>query len=210
MLPSVAVGQLRVEQAIALSAEPPIPRCLHNPYSGYWPGHSSATGLAGTGDSSKRDWEEWVLWRGWFDTVPFDRLRAGFPRTPDRLTTNGGASVWELRGRWAGLRRRPYKDWARRWWVVWFDWVPIRQAQGGHFDRLRAGSPRTVGWADGRDCAEDGRVSDAAPTQERTRTAQIRSAHAERLSRRNVGGGGCLYWRGEGRGAPERRGRYAT
>ena len=25
-------------------------------------------------------------------------------------------------------------------------------------------------------------------------------AHHERLSRRNVGGGGCLYWRGEGRG----------
>ena len=108
MLPSVAVGQRRVEQAIALSAEPPIPRCLRNPYSGYWPGHSSAASLAGTGDSSKRDWEEWVLWRGWFDTVPFDRLRAGFPRTLDRLTTNGGASVWELRGRRAGLRRRPY------------------------------------------------------------------------------------------------------
>ena len=80
MLPSVAVGQLLVEQAHALSVEPPVPRYLRNPYTGYWPGHSRATGLAGTGDSSKRDWEEWVLWHGWCDTVPFDRLRAGIPR----------------------------------------------------------------------------------------------------------------------------------
>ena len=49
MLPSVAVGQLLVEQAHALSVEPPVPRYLRNPYTGYWPGHSSATGLAGTG-----------------------------------------------------------------------------------------------------------------------------------------------------------------
>ena len=100
MLPSVAVGQLLVEQAIALSTEPPIPRCLHNPYSGYWPGHSSATGLAGTGDSSKRDWEEWVLWRGWFDTGPFDRLRAG------PSTSSGPAHRERLGGLTVGIARK--------------------------------------------------------------------------------------------------------
>ena len=47
------------------------------------------------------------------------------------------------------------------------------------FDKLRAGS-----------------LGDARPATS-TSSGQ---AHHERLSRRNVGGGGCLYWRGEGRG----------
>lgn len=71
-----AVGQCRVVQVIALSVEPPIPRYLRNPRLGDWPGRSSATGLAGTGDSSRRGWEGWVV------------------GTPARVTMNGEA--WDV------------------------------------------------------------------------------------------------------------------
>ena len=74
------VGQIREMQAIALSIEPPVPCCLRNPDLGYRPGHLSATGLAGTGDSSKTALEAWML-RG--------AVRYGLLETPARLTRNG-------------------------------------------------------------------------------------------------------------------------
>ena len=87
------VGQIREMQAIALSIEPPVPCCLRNPDLGYRPGHSSATGLAGTEDSSKTALEAWML-RG--------AVRYGLLETPARLTRNGEDRLGRLgaRGVW--------------------------------------------------------------------------------------------------------------
>ena len=87
------VGQIREMQAIALSIEPPVPCCLRNPDLGYRPGHSSATGLAGTEDSSKTALEAWML-RG--------AVRYGLVETPARLTRNGEDRLGRLgaRGVW--------------------------------------------------------------------------------------------------------------
>ena len=91
------------------------------------------------------------------------------------LTTNGGCAT---RGRGSGSETPPLRKRTR---------ISAEFCLGGlvagravvPFDRLRAGSPGTPGRP--------------------LRQAQDRLT-TERLSRRNVGGGGCLYWRGEGRG----------
>ena len=142
------VGQIREMQAIALSIEPPVPCCLRNPDLGYRPGHSSATGLAGTEDSSKTALEAWML-RG--------AVRYGLLETPARLTRNGEDRLGRLgaRGVWfpstsSGQALRRAQDglitnggWAGACfgeaWVLsalWFD--------TGRRGR-RPGSPRTGG-----------------------------------------------------------------
>ena len=78
------VGKIHEMQAIALSIEPPVPCCLRNPDLGYRPGHSSATGLAGTEDSSKTALEAWMAEgygsiRAVGDAGPADQERGGLP-----------------------------------------------------------------------------------------------------------------------------------
>ena len=65
--------------------------------------------------------------------------------------------------------------WVR--WAVWFDTglrgTPARLTTNGSSasDRFGTGSPRT-GWAGGEDCAEDGRVGDAATGKGRVERAE--------------------------------------
>lgn len=82
------MGLRREIQVTALSVEPPIPRYLRNPDSGYRPSHSSGTGLAGTEDFSRSAWRVWALWVLWFPSTGSgqalrgsDGLRGGSRRT---------------------------------------------------------------------------------------------------------------------------------
>ena len=108
---------------------------------------------------------------------------------------------------------------------------PVRQAQGRLSDGRRAGSPGTdlgpvggfgtrllrqvrgrrfherVGWlvAEWFD-----RLTTKGTGSRRfgSKRGRLRRVSGRPIPER--GGWGCLYWRGEGRGAPEGRGRYAT
>ena len=122
-----------------------------------------------------------MRWAVWFDTVPFDRLRTGLRRTPNRLTTNGSSASARF-----GTGSRRMGGWVRgglRAEEAGLKPAPTQEGRGGGGKtggRLGCcrlcGSTRSAGdgdpahhergWAADEGCAEDGRVGDGGRTKE--------------------------------------------